>query len=228
MGQGYKARPVGTDSLVTRLDVLQAQLDSIRTAAGIRNSVVGDGGSMRSADFDGDPVNGNFGTDGWYIGGGSGSGSLAVFNTLDLRDGIIGNDALTNPVVPAVANDTETNFAVPTSFAEMAGVDTIVPDGCTRLLAMASSWVYATNPNVGADNLHCRTSIGATAGQPFVMGVSASGGYTTCPSGLAQIFTGLTPGATIRVKCEAHSDTHSFAANAVNTATVSAILIWLR
>lgn len=209
-------------SVAKRLAALEAASRSRPALTTVDGDLVV-GGSVHSPDFDGTgPL--APGTAGWWLGGEQGD---AILNSLILRDGIIGNDALTNPVVPGAVNDTETAFAISASFAEVAGVNATVPANCTRLLAMASSWCFGINPNTAADNLHARTVIGGVSGQSFVMGLTGSGGYTTVGSGLAQSLTGLTPGSTIRLACQAHGD-HAFASQPTNTATVSAILVWLR
>jgi hypothetical protein len=158
-----------------------------------------------------------------------------------LRPGSIGNDALTDPVVPGVVNVTAQNFTLApggsAALAEKVGANLVVPDGCTRLLANVQVSVYAVNPNstggsngAGGDAYYAAARLGSTSSwsdaSPF--GVSGSGGFATASESQAYELSDLTPGDTIRLSGGGASGFQSIAATANNRATISAVLLWLR
>lgn len=144
-----------------------------------------------------------------------------------LAPGTISNEELATPVAPAAVNITATNFAVTNTWAEVVGVDVIVPAGCTQILLNAAAWVYAINSTGAPDNLQVRASLDIVNGQGFLTPLAA-GAYNTVSAGLAVLTTGLTPGAVLRLSGSAKSTTGTFAANVANTATVVASLQWMR
>jgi len=173
------------------------------------------------------------GTSGFSLHGGTGN---AEFNDLTLRGGIIGNEALTSPVVPGVANLTVSNFGLGSgSYTEVAGQDITVPDGCTRLLFNGTGIVDVYNPKTaggnngtGGDWLYCRVKVGAVdSGHTQAVGVSGSGGNATVTDTFAQSLSGLTPGSAVRASVLSVSD-YGIAVDAGNLAMLSATLIWLR
>jgi hypothetical protein len=135
--------------------------------------------------------------------------------------------ALAAPVVPAAVNLTTTAFAPTATWAEVAGLDLTVPADCTRLLADATARVYAINNSAGADDLNARVSLGAVDGQAFLTPLAISG-YGTISAGLAVLASGLTPGATVRLKASAKTTTGTWTTDAANTAGLTASLTWLR
>jgi hypothetical protein len=187
-------------------------------------------GGVQSTDFDGNLDTSDAGTTGWAM-----NAQRAAFGELILRPGSIGNDSLTNPVSGEVRNVTGTGFALAVSFVELAGADVVVPDGFTTLLAKADADVFAYNPNTaggsngtGGDAIYSMVQLGSQQGKQKPVSVSGSGGYQTSYSGAGFQFTGLTPGQTLRLSCFGSSAYQSFAANANNNASVSALLLWLR
>ena len=159
----------------------------------------------------------------------------AEFNDLTLRGGIIGNDALTNPVVPQVLNLASAGFSVGASWSEALGGNVTVPADCTRLLAFASGWAYAVNPNTtggsngtGGDALYCATVIGGTSGEVNGDPLSGSNGFTTASSGVSVLKTGLTPGTSIHFEVDAIALYQAFGSDPTNNASLAALLIWLR
>ncbi|NUO59004.1 MAG: hypothetical protein HOV78_20275 [Hamadaea sp.] len=158
------------------------------------------------------------------------------FNDIRLRGGIIGNDALTSPVIQSVARNRVTGFGLTTSYVELAGVDVVVPSLCTQVLANVNASVFAYNPNTtggsngtGGDAYYVIAAIGgqSTNGEE-PLGVSGNGGYTTVRTADTFIITGLTPGQTIRLSVYGASAYASVASNAANVAKVSAGLSFLR
>lgn len=217
--------------LMRRLGDIERAIRELRAARNLDQASITAlaGMGIRTSDFDGTDF-AHPGTVGNYFGGDG-----LVINQAYFRPGSIGNDALTNPVVPQVSNFQNTNFAVTTSNTEVAGADVIVPDDCTRLLAHVSAHVYATNPNTtggsdgtGSDALWCLASVGGVDGPRLGGPLSGSYGYTTSDGSVATLLTGLTPGSSIRIAAKAASAFQNFGADPVNTAYVTASLIWLR
>jgi hypothetical protein len=182
----------------------------------------------------GEAKSGNYaaGSAGWHLD----HAGNAEFNDLTIRGGIIGNDALTNPVVPGVVNLYASFFGLGTgAYAEVTGQDLTVPAGCTQLLFDGSAALDCYNPKTtggnngaGGDYLYARVKIGSlTSPGDWATGVSGGGGNATATAGYAALITGLTPGSTIRASVYGVSD-YGIASASGNIARLNATLIWLR
>lgn len=159
----------------------------------------------------------------------------AEFNDLTLRGGIIGNDALTDPIEPQVARLYAENFSLTTSYGQKASTSLTVPSGCTRLLAVVRASMYVVNANTtggsdgaGGDATYVRATLagGNTGGSPI--GLSGSNGFTTTTSDDSFDLTGLTPGGTVSFTVEGKSGYQSIPAYVDNWVKAVATLIWLR
>lgn len=73
------------------------------------------------------------------------SGNVAIVGTLQLPAGIIGNDALANPLTFVDAEGDLDGFAIPTAMTTMATAKIVVPAGFTRALVIASGNVVGFN-----------------------------------------------------------------------------------
>lgn len=189
------------------------------------------GAGIRTADFDGTDF-AHPGTAGNYFGGDG-----AVLNSLYLRPGSVANDWLTSPVVPGIAREVATNFALTAgTLVEKAGTDLVVPDGCTRLLCTATGRLYAVNTHTtggadgtGTDALYVALKLGtgsATLATPT--GISGNGGFATTTTAESYSLSGLTPGSTLRLGVYGACGYVNFAANVDNRVSYAATLIWLR
>ena len=122
----------------------------------------------------------------------------AEFNDLTLRGGIIGNDALTEPVVPYVAHGEANNFTVSTTLTTKASVTVTVPAGYTRAMVSAVASASAYNPTASSDYIYVSawiagdTSIGYAI--PSTCPANDSGASTQAASAL---LTGLTGSFTV-------------------------------
>lgn len=161
----------------------------------------------------------------------------AEFNELTLRSGIVGNDALTSPVVPGIAREGATNFALTAgTLQEKAGTDLVVPAGCTRLLATVTGRLYAVNTHTaggadgtGTDALYVALKLGsgsATLATPT--GISGNGGFATTTAAESYSLDSLTPDSTLRLGVYGACGYVNFAAHVDNRASYAATLIWLR
>jgi len=160
-------------------------------------------------------------------------GNLVVAGTLSLPNSIIGNDALTNPVVPGVANGLVAGFTLgASSSGEYAGIDLLVPSGCTSLLLNATARITVTGGStIGAisievDLADASTPPVATGGETFTMGVGV-GERITVSAGLATLATGLTPGSTLHLGTFV-SSLGAIPANGTNVVALDTTLLWLR
>ena len=186
-------------------------------------------GGVQSDDFDGDLAAGNAGTTGWAM-----NAVRAAFGELILRPGSIGNDSLTDPVVPGVVNLSANNFSSDFPWFDAVSTSLTVPAGCTRLLLTASAWTQINNAKttggadgLGSDYIYTRVTVGATTGQHTSTGVSGNSGTATASSGLAALLTGLTPGSTLTLAGQASTD-YTNVASTLNKAVLVATLSWLR
>lgn len=223
MSGPYKPIPTGNDWIAAKLADMQAQIDALRTAGNINNAVVSsNGGSVRSADFDGDPLANDFGTNGWYIGGGAGSGSLAVFNTIDLRSGIIGNDALANPVTVVIsAENTTTAWATTTTLANKVTATLAIPAGFDRAIMFCFGGVVFTDS--APNRFDARCTIDGDVGSTLINLANLTG----CTTVFHQLVETGVSGSTITIATQVRSAVATAGA-ASNQATVAGFAICLR
>lgn len=181
----------------------------------------------------GEAKSGNYasGSAGWHLG----NDGNAEFNALTLRGGIIGNDALTNPSSPQAIYDSVQNFGLTTTLTNIRTTNVTIPAGFTKAAVQLTVRAYATNPNTtggnngaGGDYLYAEANINGYNGYALPTGVSGSNGSGTNVSTFALVLTGLTPGGTVVLQCAAQTGFLSWAANASNTADVSAMIVWYR
>jgi len=163
-----------------------------------------------------------------YLGNGTADRNQAALADLDLD--LVGGKV----VVPGVVNFTNTGFTVTTSSSDVAATTITVPPGCTRLLATGTAGAYALNPNgtggnngVGGDILACSIKLN---GQSLGTGswyVAGSGGQTSASASGSFQFSSLTPGATLPISAQAHSNFQSFGSSVYNNASINATLLWM-
>lgn len=226
MAQGYAAQSKdGFEKLAKQLAELRRRVDALATAAPLSNSAVSSGsgitimpsGTMQSADFDGDAATGDPGTTGWQLAHGNGA-----FGSISLRDGIVGNDALTSPVAGGVAPfDFGTAFATTTTLADKASTSITVPAGFTSALVLAvGSVVYQ---DTAANRFDARATIAGNAG-PTIINLA---NLTACSSVFHErSLTGLTPGSSITLAVQVRSAVA--ASNSANQALVSGLAVFTR
>ena len=184
-----------------------------------------------------DSDNYSTGVSGFSLNGATGN---VEFNSMTLRGGIIGNDALANPVDGKVGNVSASGFALTAgAFTELAGQNIVVPAGFTQALATAGATVFAYNPNTtggsnttGGDAIYCyaqvTTPAGAVGSHANPVGVTGLGGYATSFSSAGFELNNLTPGSTLRLSVYGCSAYQGLAANPDNYANAYASVVWLR
>jgi hypothetical protein len=164
-----------------------------------------------------------------------GSDGNAEFNDLTLRGGIIGNDALTNPVRGDSAYTATSGFSLDTVGATpLASQSWFTPDGFTTADILIVGRVFAYNNTAGLDYLQARSrvyipSTGAQGyGNAMPVAVSGSSGSGKNDSPISIKVEGLTDGQEIRLQVQAWTSFANWAANAGNIADVSGQIIWTR
>ena len=163
------------------------------------------------------------------------TGAMVVGGTLSLPAGIVGNDALTSPVVSGIVNFNTTGFSVTTAWSNAVAATITVPAGCTQLLATCTAEVYAINPNTtggnnsaGGDLLDSRVSLNGSLSASYGLLVDGLSSATTSTSAGSFTLSGLTPGATLPISAQTKSIFQALGSNAAQKATITATLLWLR
>lgn len=159
----------------------------------------------------------------------------AEFNDLTLRGGIIGNDALAEPVVPQVARLSASGFSLTTTHVNKDSASLTVPSGCTRLLASVQGRLYVVNSNTtggadgtGTEAIYVRLTVGANQSTATPTGVSGSFGFASTTGQDAFLLTGLTPGESVTFAVAGKCGYSSIPAYVDNYIIATATLIWLR
>lgn len=183
-------------------------------------------GGINSTNFDGDLNAGNPGTKGWAM-----DDDQAAFGELLLRDGIVGNAALTNPLVPAVAHDDADGFSVAgPGWGTIMSVTVPVPTGFTQALILNLTVNASAINSTGATGwLYCQPIIPGFPGLGWSIGSPDTPAGATAVSSDTQtrLLTGLSGSFTINGQVTTNSAS-SWAANPVNVANLYASIVFLR
>ena len=164
------------------------------------------------------------GANGWHLA----ANGNAEFNDLTLRGGIIGNDALMNPVVPGALSDESTGFGITTSNAVKLSGTITVPSGVSSAAIFATSRVFALDKSTTSptDYLYSHLTLGGVSAAEVPLAVSYNGGSGTSISPLSVVLTGL--GSSIAYSVSAHAGFDSWGSDALNRANVSGLILWFR
>lgn len=179
-------------------------------------------GGINSTNFDGDLNAGNPGTKGWAM-----DDDQAAFGQLILRDGIVGNAALTNPVIPGQQFIGGNSFGVTVAGAYVLSRTATVPAGCDTVTVTAYGRVSAINSTASDDALYSTIDINGAGGNQFGTDVRA-GKFSTSSVGFATTLTGLTPGGSVVTRLYASTGLATWASNAANGADLSVTYLWTR
>ena len=185
---------------------------------------------VQSDDFDGDVLNLDPGTKGWAL-----SPDNAAFGTIALRNGIVGNDALTNPVAPGVVWADLHNFGLSTTLTNKLTSTITVPAGFTTAAVSVVGRCFVYNPNTtggydgaGGDYLFAQTNVAGYNGNTLPLAMSGSNGSATAVSPFSTVLPGLTPGGSFTVQMAASTYYASVAADPGNTIELSGSILWFR
>lgn len=179
---------------------IDRRLLAMETAPRLTSSSIGEGG-IKSEDFNGsgptDP-----GTSGWAIGSENGSG-YAIFNSLILRDNIIGEQALANAFRVVTDTASGSAFAIPSAMTDVAAGGLVVPPGFTKCGIIAIGTCNAVRSTSGPaitfspENIGMRIKVDSFIGQGFNYNPVGYGDVGNLTTSFAPSLTGLTDGQVI-------------------------------
>lgn len=236
--------PGGDDYIVRKLRDLERQIVELRTARSLESATIGKGGitvkgggsikiagggdlTIDGGDMivdDGEARSGNFvhGSTGWRL---LPTGNVE-FNDITLRGGIIGDDALENPVSPIAAHADTSGFAVPLVQAAIVTKTITVPAGFTRALVMASATLAAYNSSGAGDDLNLFVDI-ASATSGFVVYEGANAGALACIThSPAAVLSGL--GSSFQVRALVSTQIATWPSTAGNVCNLDVLALFLR
>jgi hypothetical protein len=155
------------------------------------------------------------------------NGNLKVGGTLDLPGGIIGNDALANPIITETSSNYLNNYAVDTISTVRVSLTFVVPDGFTQAVVMANPTGMAQNTTATTDYLYV---------QAVVNGVNGGEMYTAAGPGLAvgiaspfhTTIYGLTGGQEIPIAVATRTGFGTWPASTANQANIYATVLFFR
>jgi hypothetical protein len=154
------------------------------------------------------------------------SGNMKVAGTLDLPAGIIGNAALTDPLVIETSGVSQNSFGIGTSPTTFALGSVEVPTGYSRASILCMVVGGALNSTGAMDYLYVSSSINGSGGgespQPAL-----AGGYATTSANGIRTLTGLN-GGTITLGCRIRTNTAAWASNGSNFANMNAVVYFSR
>ena len=211
-------------ALMAEFRKLSNRMDKMERSAPLRNASISggsgltvyDGGIIAIKDQGSLLVDGNMDI----------NGPARITGPLELPAGIIGNDALANPITVDQSSTVEVNFAVPSTDKDFAPANVPVPDGFTRALVMVVTTAGAINTTTSPDYLYGSTVIQGQASRPVFGYAGPSGGSTAITTAKSDLLTNL-DGGTINLAVRIHSGT-PWAVQASNRAYVEAQIIFLR
>lgn len=175
-------------------------------------------GALQSDDFDGDLDAGDPGTTGWAM-----NATRAAFGSILLRPNSVGNDILTNPVIPAeIAVETSgwSNTAGNPGYVK-ATTTLTAPAGCTQGLVSVNMYAQA-NHSSGEDYMRLYPEIGGSQGRP--------GGKIVHSGSGDQVNIGMTKlvaATSITINARLWT-TWTVGAAGDNIATITGSVLWLR
>jgi hypothetical protein len=159
------------------------------------------------------------------------NGAMSITGALNLPAGIIGNDALTNPIFTAAGYGDANGFEAPNSETTVASATIAIPAGYTKATVTGIGAIYLYNSDAAPDFGYGRVYIDWPSGPsnfgakiPFALGGSGGSGNSS-PNRLVEK-TGLS-GGNITVRLVADSD-NGVPAHAANQATINALIIFTR
>jgi hypothetical protein len=206
----------GEDAMIRRIKDLERQMQQFSAAnvlatAGIQ--AVPDGIVVNGSETVNGPLTIN--------------GAATITGTLSLPAGIIGNDALSDPVSPLATHVGTNNFGLATGpNVEQLRATIPVPAGYTQALVFATATMHVWNNNGTQDDAYLAARINGT-------GIGASSQVTAGPtSGVCLPATGTTLltslGSTFYVAALCSSASNAWAVNTNNFINLDVMTIFLR
>lgn len=131
--------PGGIDWVARRFKAMEKRIRDLETARPL---------GWASANFDGSTAPPEVGTQGWAL---TRDGDAIISGALYLGEGIVGDNALENPIRGKVAHGQNQTFALHTGYEVKANVVVNVPAGFTSALVSATFVANARNNSGGLD-----------------------------------------------------------------------------
>jgi hypothetical protein len=228
MAQPGQFAPRGEDEWVRRVQDLEARLQRIEAANvfGLTGITPKDGGT----DLDGFVnINGPLSVTGAMdvTGNADFTGNVHIGGTLELPNGIIGNDALADPIVPFAFHADSQNFALGNgNNLPIVSITIDVPAGFTRAVVNATAALAAANTTASTDTLYCGLKVNGS-GPGYSGRVGVAPGVAANPSKTAGVLlTSL--GSSFVIEGTASTAVNPWPANANNNANLDGTVIFLR
>ena len=225
MAQPGQFAPRGEDEWVRRVQDLEARLQRIEAANvfGLTGITPKDGGT----DLDGFVnINGPLSV----TGNADFTGNMRIGGTLELPNGIIGNDALQAPVYPAVYHADIQNISITNGpNVEILGADVAVPAGYTQALVSLTITMNMTNNSASTDLAYVGANINGTSPGWASVASAAVGQAISLNNTVVALVNGLTGGGTFRLTGKASSGANTWpAAGSSNVMNLNATVQFLR
>lgn len=154
-------------------------------------------------------------------------GKLIIEGDLEVPNGVIKNDWLENPVVPARFSTSASGWGTPDNLMNsMATATLTVPTAFTKALVISSGFTSVKMTAAGQALVYSRIVINGSAGDQssLIINNLQTLSMTAFSTGLA---TGLVPGATFDVSVQFRTPS-AWSADASNLARVSGAVLWFR
>lgn len=153
-------------------------------------------------------------------------GNVKIGGTLELPNGVIGNDALTDPLVVETSGVSQNNFALGTATTTLALGTVAIPAGYTRASVLCLVIAGGQNSTAELDYIYAASSINGVGGGETPQPATA-GGYASASANGIRTLTGLN-GGTITLGCRVRTQTASWAAGTANFANMNAVVYFSR
>ncbi|HZK60056.1 MAG TPA: hypothetical protein VFC59_09380 [Cryobacterium sp.] len=155
-------------------------------------------------------------------------GAVRIEGTLSLPAGIIDNDALASPVVPAPFYAAASNFAVPNAWTTALEHSLTTPAGFTQAVVIATAWARIKNTSgATASSFGTLASINGVSGPWDDDGAIPNNNFANLEATYATLVTGLTEGVNVPILTRVFSSP-ALSADADNEATINGVVLWLR
>jgi len=157
------------------------------------------------------------------------TGNVHIGGTLDLPAGIIGNDALSDPIVPGAYHSDIQNISITSGpNVEKLRIDVPVPAGYTRALVSLTATMNMLNNSGATDSAFLGANINGVSPGWAANATAAAGAEVSLANTVTLLVTGLT-GGTLPLTGKASSDTGTWAAAGTSSVmNLNATVLFLR
>jgi hypothetical protein len=154
------------------------------------------------------------------------TGNMKIGGTLDLPAGIIGNEALTDPLIVSTSGVSQNNFSLGPSSTVYAGGTVTIPAGYSKASVLCMVVGGGMNSTAGLDYVYVAASINGVAGGETPQSTDA-GRYATASANGIRSLTGLN-GGTITLGCQMRTNGGTWTASTSTFANMNAVIYFTR